>query len=88
MAALGMAVRSLDDLAPVLARIAALGRRHAGYGVKAADFTTVGAAFLATLAAGLGDDFTPAARTAWTHAYETLAGAMIAAMADPAANAA
>lgn len=88
MAALGMVVRSLDDLAPVLGRIQALGRRHVGYGVQPRHFATVGAAFLATLEAGLGDAFTPDARAAWTHAYETLAGAMVAAMAETVPEAA
>jgi hemoglobin-like flavoprotein len=77
-----MVVRSLDDLAPVLERVQSLGRRHVGYGVQPWHFATVGAAFLATLEAGLGDAFTPEARDAWTHAYETLAGAMVAAMAE------
>ncbi len=80
-----MVVRSLDDLGPVLGRIQALGRRHSGYGVQPHHFETVGTAFLATLASGLGDAFTASARAAWTRAYETLAGAMIAAMADAAA---
>jgi len=88
MAALGMVVRSLDNLAPVLERIQALGRRHGGYGVQPQHFATVGAAFLATLDAGLGDAFTADARAAWTRAYETLAGAMIAAMAGPVTEAA
>jgi hemoglobin-like flavoprotein len=87
MAALAMVVCSLDDLGPVLARVQALGRRHVSYGVQPHHFTTGGVAFIATLEAGLGEEFTPAACEAWTRAYTTLAGAMIAAMdeATPAA---
>lgn len=83
MAALGMVVRSLDNLAPIVARIQALGRRHVGYGVQPHHFAAVGAAFLATLAAELREVFTPEVRAAWTQAYETLAAAMIAAMTEP-----
>lgn len=82
MAALTMVVRSLHDLGPILARIQLLGRRHVSYGVKAKDFTTVGAALLATLEAGLGEAFTDEARAAWTAAYMTLAHAMIATMEE------
>ena len=53
MEALTMVIRSLHDLGPILSRIQMLGRRHAGYGVQPKHFATVGAAFLATLQAGL-----------------------------------
>jgi len=82
MAALGMFVQSLDNLAPMLEQIQALGRRHASYGVQQRHFGIGGVALLATLEAELGDGFTPQARVAWTRAYETLTGAMIAAMAE------
>ena len=85
MEALTMVIRSLDDLGPILSRIQLLGRRHAGYGVQPKHFTTVGAALLATLQAGLGESFTAEARSAWTSAYTTLAQAMIAAMNEPEA---
>ena len=85
MAALAMVVDALDDLTPVLERIQALGRRHFAYGVVPRQFATVGAAFLDTLEAALGDEFTPDARAAWTQAYDTLAGAMIEAMTPLAA---
>jgi hemoglobin-like flavoprotein len=66
----------LDDLAPA---VQALGRRHAGYGVRAAHYDTVGAALLWTLEAGLGEAFTAETRAAWAGAYGTLASVMIAA---------
>jgi nitric oxide dioxygenase len=37
-----------------------------------------------TLDKGLGDEFTPATREAWTQAYTTLAGVMMAAAAERA----
>ena len=82
MSALGMVVRSLDDLRPILGRIQDLGRRHVGYGVEPRHFDTVGGAFLATLEGALGDAFTPEVKAAWVTAYTLLAGAMIDAMAE------
>lgn len=88
MTALTMVVRALHDLTPVLPRIQMLGRKHIGYGVRSEHFDTVGAAFLATLQAGLGDAFTDEARAAWVEAYRALASAMIAEMDTPPAAAA
>jgi len=68
----------LDELVPAAQ---ALGRRHAGYGVKEEHYATVGEAFLWTLSAGLGDAFTDDVKTAWTVAYTTLANVMIDAAA-------
>jgi hemoglobin-like flavoprotein len=56
-----------------------LGRRHAGYGVNAADYDTVAGALLGTLEQALGSEFTPAVRDAWVTYYQTLAGEMKAA---------
>jgi hemoglobin-like flavoprotein len=63
----------LETLAPV---IEALGRRHAGYGVKDEHYATVAAALLWTLEQGLGDEFTPEVCEAWTLAYGALATTM------------
>ena len=82
MMALQMVVRSLNDLTPILGRIAELGRRHAGYGVTEDHFGMVGAAFLWTLEDMLGEAFTPEIKDAWAAAYGVLAGAMIAAMRE------
>jgi len=53
--------------------------RHAGYGVSATDFETVGAALLDTLEIGLKPDFTLETRDAWATAYGLLASVMIGA---------
>jgi hemoglobin-like flavoprotein len=82
MGAVAMVVRSLDNLATILEQIQTLGRRHAGYGVQPHHFAMAGVALIDTLEARLGNAFTPEARAAWMRAYETLAGAMVAAMAD------
>lgn len=82
---LTVVVRSIDRLDTIVPAVEALGRRHVGYGVRPQDFTTVGQALLDTLAAGLGDAFTPACRRAWAMAYGILSGIMIGAMEEAAA---
>ena len=46
MSTLGLAVGSLNDLEKILPAVRALGQRHAGYGVTAADFQPVAEALL------------------------------------------
>lgn len=87
MATLAVVVRGLDDLPTLMPAVTKLAERHAGYGVGAAHYVPVGAALLWTLEQGLGEGFTPEVKDAWTTAYGTLSGAMIAA-AEPAAPAA
>ena len=79
MQTLAVVVKSLDRLDQIVPAIQALGRRHAGYGVKAEHYATVGAALIWTLQSGLGAAFTPETREAWETAYDTLASVMIAA---------
>ena len=71
-----VAVRGLGDLPVLLPALRALGQRHEGYGVQPRHYDTVGAALLATLAQGLGEDFTPEDRDAWAEVYGALAAAM------------
>jgi hemoglobin-like flavoprotein len=75
---LGTAIVNLDRLENIAPAVRDLGRRHAGYGVEPADYETVACALIATLERGLGSDFTPALRDAWTSCYRILAGEMIA----------
>jgi hemoglobin-like flavoprotein len=65
MATLSTAVWHVDKWEKITEAVKALGRRHAGYGVKPADYDTVGASLIATLEKGLGADFTPEVREAW-----------------------
>lgn len=71
-----IAVNGLDNLEALIGAVQQLGKRHVGYGVKAEHYDTVGAALLDTLAVGLGDEFTPEAKEAWTLTYTTLATVM------------
>ena len=76
MQMIGTAVRSLDRVEDIVPAVQALGVRHARYGVKDADYATVGSALLWTLDQGLGPNFTPDTREAWTATYTLLATVM------------
>jgi hemoglobin-like flavoprotein len=88
MQTLTVVVKSLDKLDQLVPAVQALGRRHAGYGVREEHYATVGAALLWTLQQGLGDSFTPPVRAAWAEAYGILASVMIEAAAVEAETAA
>jgi hemoglobin-like flavoprotein len=77
MAMLATAVKHLDDWHTVKMPVRALGRRHVGYGVTPADYSTVGAALLATLEKGLGEDFTSEVREAWEACIALVATEML-----------
>jgi hemoglobin-like flavoprotein len=64
-----------------LRRVEPLGRRHRGYGVRAAHFPVAGDALLAALAAVLGDRWTPPVEQAWRLGYALTAEAMMGAVA-------
>ena len=55
---------------------AQLGAKHVAYGVKDAHYDAVGAALLYTLEKGLGDDWTPELKDAWTETYIAVSGIM------------
>jgi hemoglobin-like flavoprotein len=76
MSMLASAVRGLSNPNALLPVLTMLGRRHAGYGVVDAHYTTVAQALLWTLEQGLGDDFTPETRDAWVAAYTLMATVM------------
>ena len=76
MQMIGTAVARLKDLPTLVPVVEALGKKHAGYGVKPEYYDTVGAALLWTLGKGLGDAYTPEANAAWTETYTTLATVM------------
>lgn len=85
MTMIGTAVNGLDRLEAIVPAVQALGRRHAGYGVRDGHYATVGGALLWTLEKGLGPAFTDDVRVAWTACYGLLADTMKqAAAAAPA----
>ncbi len=69
-------VRVLDEPDELVSQVAALGRRHVGYGVTDDQYEIVGAALLWTLEQALGPAFTPEVRDAWSEAYLILATVM------------
>ncbi|MEI6861141.1 MAG: globin family protein [Verrucomicrobiota bacterium] len=79
MATLALATATLDRPDQLLPVVRQLGVRHVAYGVRDEHYATVGAALLWTLEQGLGADFTPAVRAAWTATYTLLADTMITA---------
>ena len=77
MQTLGVVVRNIDRLDQIIPEVEALGRRHAGYGVTADQYATVGSALVWTIEQGLGDAFTDETGHAWADAYRRVSSAMI-----------
>jgi nitric oxide dioxygenase len=78
MATLAVVVNGLTNLPAILPAASALAKRHVGYGAKPEHYPVVGSALLWTLEKGLGGAWTPDVAEAWTAAYGTLSGYMIA----------
>jgi hemoglobin-like flavoprotein len=81
MQVLATAVTNLHQVEKILPAVEELGRRHVAYGVTEKHFEPVGAALLWTLEQGLGPDFSPPVKAAWTETYITVAGVMTKAAA-------
>lgn len=77
MSTLKIAVKGLTDLDTIVPALQQLGERHAGYGVKDEDYSTVAQALLWTLEQGLGSEFTEDVKAAWTAVYMLIASVMI-----------
>jgi hemoglobin-like flavoprotein len=77
MQMLSVAVNGLNSLDKIVPAIQDLGKRHVGYGVREKDYQTVGTALLWTLEQGLGSEFTPDVREAWTAVYVLVANTAI-----------
>ena len=71
-------IAKLDKLDTILAEVAKLAQRHAGYGVQANHYTIVGEALLWTLEKGLAENWTEETKDAWIECYTILSNAMIA----------
>jgi hemoglobin-like flavoprotein len=67
---------SLDRFESMRARLAELGRQHAGYGVRPDQYESVVAALLWAIAQALGPDFDIATRDAWKLALSAVSDAM------------
>jgi hemoglobin-like flavoprotein len=76
IAMLATAVGNLHQVDRIIPAVETLAKRHVGYGVKPEHYRPVGEALLWTLEQGLGGDFTPPVKKAWTETYVTLSGVM------------
>ena len=65
------------EMGELITHTRALGARHAGYGVRAADYQTVGDSLIAALAGTLGEEFDAATREAWELAFNIVAETML-----------
>jgi len=73
---LNMAVRGLTNLGSVVPMLQESGARHVGYGCYPEHYEVVGASLLHTLGVGLGSEFTPELKAAWTKVYGVVAKTM------------
>jgi len=76
MQMIALAVSKLDQPEVLMPVLENLGRRHGGYGVRDADYDTVGAALLKTLYQGLGAAWNEEVEEAWVSVYGVLAATM------------
>src|SRR5215472_18632893 len=72
------ALDHLEDAEWLQTNLAALGARHADYGVTEAMYGWVAGALLATLAQVAGDDWTDAYESAWSEALGAIQSLMLA----------
>jgi len=75
----------LEDSLWLQDTLAALGRRHVGYGVTDEMYDQVGGALITTLARAAGPHWTPELEAQWSAAYGAIAGMMKAGSAAQAA---
>ncbi|WP_430461325.1 globin family protein [Thalassolituus sp. LLYu03] len=76
MAALKLAVATLDNLDKLVPVLQQMAVKHLDYGVKVDDYTPVGNALLYALKTGLADAYTDDVKEAWTETYRVVATVM------------
>ena len=76
MTMITVVVNGLTRLEALIPAVRDLGHRHAGYRVKEEHYAIVGGVLLWTLEQGLGPQFTPELKQAWSEAYTLLAATM------------
>jgi hemoglobin-like flavoprotein len=82
LAALVLLRKSLRNLDAIVPTLRNLGARHVGYGAEPEHYPVVGATLIASMAAVAGGDWKPEYETAWSAAFELVAGAMLAGAAE------
>jgi hemoglobin-like flavoprotein len=74
---LSVVVKGLDRFEDLLPELAALGRRHVDYGVKAKDYATLSSALLWALARSLEPHFDLETKAAWASVIGSINEAMV-----------
>ena len=77
LAALVLLRKSLRNLDGIVPTLHTLGARHVAYGAKPEHYPVVGAALIASMAAVAGPAWTPEYESAWSAAFDVVAGALI-----------
>jgi hemoglobin-like flavoprotein len=80
--ALGAVLDHLEDAPWLQSTLAALGKKHVGYGVTDEMYDWVGASLLKTFAEVAGSDWNAETAAVWTAAYGAIAGMMKAGAAQ------
>jgi hemoglobin-like flavoprotein len=75
--ALATVIDNIDNLANMRGMLHDMGARHAGYGVRADMYDTVGACLLGTIEEALGADYTPDTAAAWATVFNVIADTML-----------
>lgn len=83
---LRVAVNLTEQPASLESELRELGARHRTYGTRDEHYGVVGQALLEMFASVLGDEFTPAVRSAWTCFYDYVAATMKQGAADAGAK--
>jgi len=76
-ASLVLVVNNLTKPDTLTSALAGLGTRHVKYGVFPAHYPMVGGTLLKTMAATLGEHWTPDVAAAWTEAYSAITEIML-----------
>jgi hemoglobin-like flavoprotein len=79
MRMLDSSVETLSHPDQLREKMTVLGKRHVGYGVEKAHYTSFGEALLWTVEEVLGDEYAPEIGVAWAKAFQMLADIAIAA---------
>ena len=74
---LGEMVRLLDEPERLVAVIAPLGRRHAGYGVREPDYATATAALIGAMRDVMADAFTEEMAEGWRELHGLVSAVMV-----------
>ena len=77
LGALVLLRKSLRNLDAIVPKLRELGARHVAYGARPEHYPVVGSVLIASMSAIAGDEWTPEYTSAWSGAFEIVAGTMI-----------